>query len=71
MLLLLAHYKIIDDESALRFEETLNRRATTEHVMDRVNYDRVRALLKMITCRRRFLAQREAKALAARQDAHG
>ncbi|KAG8895553.1 calcium channel protein, partial [Tulasnella sp. 403] len=64
MLLLLAHHKIIDDQNALRLDELLHRRATTDYVTDLVNLDRVRSLLRMIACRRRYLAYREAQAAA-------
>lgn len=68
MLLLLAHYKIIDDNSALKLDEMLQRRATTEYVEDLVNLDRVRSLLRMIACRRRYLAIREEQAAARRAE---
>ncbi|KAG9016762.1 calcium channel protein [Tulasnella sp. 427] len=68
MLLLLAHYKIIDDNSALRLDEMLQRRVTTEYVEDLVNLDRVRSLLRMIACRRRYLALREEQAAALRAE---
>ncbi|KAG8944623.1 calcium channel protein [Tulasnella sp. 424] len=68
MLLLLAHYKIIDDNLALRLDEMLQRRVTTEYVEDLVNLDRVRSLLRMIACRRRYLAMREQQAAALRAE---
>lgn len=49
----------------------LRRRDTTEYVTDLVNYDRVRSLLRMIACRRRYLAQREAQAAARRAETQG
>ncbi|KAF8321114.1 hypothetical protein DL93DRAFT_1599778 [Clavulina sp. PMI_390] len=62
MLLLLAHYKIIDDENALRVDEVLRRRSTKSYISDRVNVDRVRSMLRMIYHRRKFLAWREEQA---------
>lgn len=88
MLLLLAHYKMIDDDNALqyvsslgalaivishrfRFGDLLRRRETTGYVEDLVNLDRVRSLLRMITCRKRFAAIREERAAALRAQQHG
>ncbi|KDQ07800.1 hypothetical protein BOTBODRAFT_591897 [Botryobasidium botryosum FD-172 SS1] len=59
MLLLLAHYKLIDDDEALRVDELLLRRTTIDYVTDRMNLDRVRSLLRMIYHRRKYLALRE------------
>lgn len=46
----------------------LQRRVTTEYVEDLVNLDRVRSLLRMIACRRRYLAIREEQAAARRAE---
>jgi len=59
MLLLLAHYKLIDDDEALRVDELLLRRTTIDYVTDRMNLDRVRSLLRMIYHRRKYLALRQ------------
>ncbi|WVQ96668.1 hypothetical protein IAU59_003774 [Kwoniella sp. CBS 9459] len=59
MLMMLAHYKLIDDEKALQLDDLLVRRAKTERVTDLVSLDRVRGLLRTIYWRRRFLAGRE------------
>ena len=68
MLLMLAHYKLIDDEKALQVDELLVRRAKMERVEDLVNLDRVRGLLRTIYWRRRFLRSRlESRVLAAAQ----
>ncbi|KAL7424030.1 calcium channel protein [Cryptotrichosporon argae] len=61
MLMMLAHYKLIDDEKALLLDDLLVRRAKTERVTDLVNLDRVRGLLRTIYWRRRFLAARDEK----------
>ncbi|KAH8919447.1 hypothetical protein BT69DRAFT_1246450 [Atractiella rhizophila] len=63
MLILLAHYKLIDDDNALRLEDLIKRRDEKERVEDLVSIDRVRGLLKTIYWRRRFLAMREEKRL--------
>lgn len=67
MLLMLAHYKLIDDEKALRVDELLVRRAQNERVEDLVNLDRVRGLIRTIYWRNRFLEYR-AKALLSESD---
>jgi hypothetical protein len=61
MLLMLAHYTLIDDEKALRVDELLVRRAKVERVEDLVNLDRVRGLLRTIYWRRRFLRVHDEK----------
>lgn len=43
-----------------RVEELMRRRAVIEQVNDRVNFDKVRSLFKMIYHRRRFVAHLEA-----------
>jgi len=55
MLLLLAHYKLIDDEKALKVDELLRRQSTKSYIADRVNVDRVRSMLRMVHHRRKFL----------------
>ncbi|KAG8797574.1 calcium channel protein, partial [Serendipita sp. 399] len=67
MLLLLCHYKLIDDRNALKVDELLRRRAITEQVEDRVNFDKVRSLFRMIYHRKKFLAHLEAKRKQERQ----
>lgn len=61
MLLLLAHYKLIDDEQALGLDELVDRRELMQHVEDRIETERIRGILRQIWLRRRFLAIREAK----------
>lgn len=59
MMLLVAHYKLIDDEHALSLEELMERRELLQHVEDRIETERVRGALRQIWLRRRFLAVRE------------
>ncbi|KAG6811221.1 hypothetical protein H0H92_008482 [Tricholoma furcatifolium] len=59
MLILLAHHKLIVDAEALVLNDLVKRTETNRLVTDLVNLDRVRCLLKTISCRRRFLAHRE------------
>ncbi|KAG1745083.1 Ion transport protein-domain-containing protein [Suillus paluster] len=58
MLFLLAHHKLIVDCDALVLKDLIVRQETNKLVSDLVNLDRVRSLLKMISLRRRFLAER-------------
>ncbi|KAG8827931.1 calcium channel protein [Serendipita sp. 401] len=67
MLLLLCHYKLIDDQKALKVDELLRRRAIKEQVDDRVNFDKVRSLFRMIYHRKKFLAHMENKRRQERQ----
>jgi hypothetical protein len=61
VLLLLAHYKLIDDEQALSVEELVERRELMERVEDRIETQRVRRVLRQIWLRRRFLAMLDAR----------
>ncbi|TDL23428.1 hypothetical protein BD410DRAFT_897507 [Rickenella mellea] len=61
MLLMLAHHKLIDDREALGLEELVRRTEINRFVNDLLNVDRVKSLLRTITYRRRFVAQREEK----------
>nr|XP_019045668.1 high-affinity cell membrane calcium channel [Kwoniella bestiolae CBS 10118]OCF24598.1 high-affinity cell membrane calcium channel [Kwoniella bestiolae CBS 10118] len=71
MLMMLAHYKLIDDEKALQLDDLLVRRAKTERVTDLVNLDRVRGLLRTIYWRRRFLASRDERRRTLNAEAEG
>ncbi|KAG9004060.1 calcium channel protein [Tulasnella sp. JGI-2019a] len=71
MLLLLAHYKMINDDIALQVNEMIDRRDTTIMVDELVDRDRVLSLLKMIACRRRYASEREAEAAALRAEQQG
>ncbi|KAG1824615.1 Ion transport protein-domain-containing protein [Suillus subaureus] len=59
MLFLLAHHKLIVDRDALELKDLIVRQGTNKLVSDLVNLDRVHSLLKMISLRRRYLAERE------------
>ncbi|GAA6051051.1 Calcium-channel protein CCH1 [Rhodotorula toruloides] len=61
MLILLAHYRLVEDESALQLDELAKRRRKQELVADWVDLDRVNSFLRMVVLRRRFLAHLEAK----------
>jgi hypothetical protein len=67
MLLMLAHYKLINDEDALRVDELLVRRAKLERVHDLVSLDRVRGLIRTIYWRRRFVAHQEERRAKQRE----
>ncbi|WRT67795.1 uncharacterized protein IL334_004769 [Kwoniella shivajii] len=71
MLMMLSHYKLIDDEKALQLDDLLVRRAKTERVTDLVNLDRVRGLLRTIYWRRRFLASRDERKRTLNAEAEG
>ena len=58
MLLMLAHYKFIDDNKALSLDEFLRRRAKLVRVTDHVNEKICRGFFQTLYWRRRFLAQR-------------
>ncbi|WVQ85091.1 hypothetical protein IAT38_007255 [Cryptococcus sp. DSM 104549] len=71
ILMMLAHYKMIDDEKALQLDDLLMRRAKTERVTDLVNLDRVRGLLRTIYWRKKFLAARDARKRTLNAEAEG
>ncbi|WVR06351.1 hypothetical protein IAU60_003382 [Kwoniella sp. DSM 27419] len=71
MMMMLAHYKLINDEKALQLDDLLVRRAKMERVTDLVSFDRVNGLLRTIYWRRRFLALREERRQAALVDIQG
>lgn len=56
MLLLVAHYKLINDDEALCLEELVERREVQEKVEDRIQTEKVRGMLRLVWLRRRFLA---------------
>lgn len=67
MLLMLSHYKLIDDEKALQVDDLLIRRAKMERVEDLVNLDRVRGLLRTIYWRRKFVQSRATSLVLGRE----
>jgi len=58
MLLMLAHYKFIDDNKALGLDDFLRRRAKLVRVTDRVREKTVRGFFQTMFWRRWFIAQR-------------
>jgi len=60
MLLMLAHYKFIDDYKALGLDEFLRRRAKLVRVTDQLREKTCRGFFQTLYWRRRFLAQRTA-----------
>ncbi|CAJ0758344.1 19752_t:CDS:10, partial [Entrophospora sp. SA101] len=64
MLLMLSHYKLIDDEKSLEKEKL-------EKVADNVNRDRVRSLLRTIYWHKKFKALKEEKILKERMSGAG
>ncbi|TFK51284.1 hypothetical protein OE88DRAFT_1800091 [Heliocybe sulcata] len=58
MLSMLAHHKLVDDREALVLKDLVVRTEQNKLVSDLVNLDRVQSLLRMVTLRRRFLAER-------------
>jgi len=71
MLLMLAHYKLIKDETALGLEETIKRQVVLKRVTDRVNIDRVHSLLRTIVLRRQYLVNRGPKRERKRVEENG
>ncbi|GAA6002347.1 calcium channel protein CCH1 [Rhodotorula paludigena] len=61
MLRLIAHYRLIDDDSALQMDELAARRRKQQVVSVRVDTDRVNSFLRMVVLRRRFLDHLERK----------
>ncbi|KAF6754799.1 high-affinity cell membrane calcium channel [Ephemerocybe angulata] len=68
MLILLAHHKLIVDAEALVLDDLVVRTEVNKLVTDLVNLDRVRSLLRSLTCRRRFLKHLEAKRQTAQYE---
>ncbi|CAG8488519.1 6193_t:CDS:10 [Ambispora gerdemannii] len=66
MLIMLAHYKLVDDDKSLRIDELLKRKEKMEKVIDNVNKDRVMSLLKTIYWSGKFKARKEEQLNAAR-----
>jgi len=59
MLLLLAHYKLLDVDNAMQLEELLQRKARMARIEDLTNLDRIRGLIRTIYLRKRFLRHRD------------
>jgi len=60
MMLLLAHYKLIEDEQAMQLHELLDRKATKEKIEELVKFEKIQGVLKMVVERRRFRKTRRA-----------
>ncbi|PLW08520.1 hypothetical protein PCANC_24286 [Puccinia coronata f. sp. avenae] len=54
MMLLLAHYKLIEDEQAMQLQELLDRKARKQKIEELVKFEKIQGILKMVVERRRF-----------------
>ncbi|KAF0398415.1 high-affinity cell membrane calcium channel [Gigaspora margarita] len=68
MLLLLAHYKLIDDEKCLEIHEYVKRQIKLKKVIDSVNRERVKSLLRTILWRKKFRAFKNLKSVKINDD---
>ncbi|CAG8581619.1 28361_t:CDS:10 [Gigaspora margarita] len=68
MLLLLAHYKLIDDEKCLEIHEYVKRQIKLKKVIDSVNRERVKSLLRTILWRKKFRAFKNLKSVRINDD---
>ncbi|GAA5943198.1 hypothetical protein JCM10213_006241 [Rhodosporidiobolus nylandii] len=59
-LMVIAHYRLIDDDMALQMDELVQRRQKQQIVTERVNMDKVHSFLRMVVLRRRYEAQKRA-----------
>ncbi|CAG8439201.1 10106_t:CDS:10 [Funneliformis caledonium] len=59
MLIMLAHYKLINDDKCLEIHEYIKRKEKLEKVIDNVNKDRVKSLLRTIYWHKKFKAIKE------------
>jgi hypothetical protein len=59
-------FVLIDTGVICRVDEIIRRRAITEQVEDRVNFDKVRTLFRMIYLRKKFTVRMEEKRREAR-----
>nr|CAG8520308.1 3794_t:CDS:10 [Entrophospora candida] len=71
MLLMLSHYKLIDDEKSLEIHEFVKRKEKLDKVADNVNRDRVRSLLRTIYWHKKFKAIKEERILKERMSGAG
>ncbi|CED84829.1 high-affinity cell membrane calcium channel [Phaffia rhodozyma] len=68
MLILLSHYKLIDDEHALLVDELVRRRKHVRKVTESLSTERIRSLFLAIQTRRRYLQyQKETKLALQKQ----
>ncbi|WAR58908.1 hypothetical protein PtB15_10B248 [Puccinia triticina] len=54
MMLLVAHYTLIEDEQAMQLHELLDRKATKQKIEELVKFEKIQGILKMVVERRRF-----------------
>lgn len=54
MMLLLAHYTLIEDDQAMQLQELLDRKAQNQRVEELVRFEKIQGILKMVVERRRF-----------------
>ncbi|CAI2169741.1 19144_t:CDS:10 [Funneliformis geosporum] len=59
MLIMLAHYKLMNDDKCLEIHEYIKRKEKLEKVIDNVNKDRVKSLLRTIYWHKKFKAIKE------------
>ncbi|GAA5835858.1 hypothetical protein JCM9279_002122 [Rhodotorula babjevae] len=69
MLVLVAHYRLVTDDSALQLDELADRQRKQQLVSYLVDNDRVHSFLRMVVLRRRFLDHLAAKAQQPRAGA--
>lgn len=65
MLVLLAHYKLIEDDEALRLDELEERTERLRKIQDQVDLEIVRSLMKKVYYRRKYLAIRDERRVVA------
>ncbi|RIA89873.1 Ion transport protein [Glomus cerebriforme] len=68
MLIMLAHYKLTNDDRCLEIHEYVKRKEKLERVIDNVNRDRVKSLLRTIYWRKKFKLIKEQRLKAERFD---
>ncbi|GAA5967490.1 hypothetical protein JCM11641_000565 [Rhodosporidiobolus odoratus] len=60
MLMLIAQYRLVNDDMALQMEELAERRQKQHAIAEKVQMDRLHSFLLMIVLRRRYLARQQA-----------
>ncbi|PLW33516.1 hypothetical protein PCASD_23699 [Puccinia coronata f. sp. avenae] len=54
MMLLLAHYKLIEDKQDMQLQELLDQEARKQKIEELVKFEKIQGILKMVVERRRF-----------------
>ncbi|EFP81922.2 uncharacterized protein PGTG_08171 [Puccinia graminis f. sp. tritici CRL 75-36-700-3] len=54
MMLLVAHYTLIEDEQAMQLHELLDRKAKKQKIEEMVKFEKIQGILKMVVERRKF-----------------